>query len=763
MEGLFNLAPLVILAPAVGLLINLFIGGRLRERSVGWIASIAAGTSFVFAAVLSFGLARSPAGGAVYVTDWVKLPLAGVDIAWDLRVDTLSVTMMLAVAGVGTLIHVYAIGYMHGDAGFRRFFVYLNLFLVAMLTLVSGNNYLVLFVGWELVGLCSFLLIGFWLHKPERDPETGEIAGYKNTAAAKKAFIVNRVGDFGFLLAILLIFWTFGTLTYGPPVAAHGEEDGAHGGAATLAAQEAEVASEDGLCVPHGEGVFEMAEAFMAAGCDVKLGSSRVPIGAMITLITLLMILGVTGKSAQIPLFVWLPDAMAGPTPVSALIHAATMVTAGVYMVTRSNVLYELARGVSVLPFGLTSPGVLTIIGALTAFMAGTVALAQWDIKRVLAFSTVSQLGFMVAAVGLGGYIAGMFHLVTHAFFKALLFLSAGSVIHGVEHGHHHAHDAPEGPEEKTFGYRHGVLDPQDMRNMGGLRQKMPATFWVYLIGALALAGIVPFAGFWSKDEILLDAYSRGDATGWFALILLMTAAAFTAFYMGRQVFMIFFGAPRTQAAAHAQESPPIMTRPLVVLAFFSAVAGFLNWPGTHSFGHWLQESVAYAHIADFNLALALLATLLALLAIFFAALLYYWRPALRADGADRLGGLGRLWRFLNRKWYWDEFYELIAVQPFNGIGRFLAGRLDGDFLHDWFHDTLIWRSFDRAAAFLGAFDLKIIDGAVNGLGWLAAQAARYLRRVQTGYVRQYALGVLVGAIVLLFILVLPLLIANSG
>ena len=774
----FDIVPLVVFVPIIGLLLNLWIGKNLSERGVALIACGAAAAAFLIAVVLGAALLADPGGKVVPVIDWVKLPAVGVEIPWALRVDTLSVTMMLAVAGVGALIHIYAAGYMHGDPGFRRFFVYMNLFLASMLVLVTGNNFLVLFVGWELVGLCSFLLIGFWLHRGNPDPETGIIAGIKNSNAAKKAFIVNRVGDFGFILAILLIWWTFGTLDFGPiNGASHGDahetaiDEEVHGGVPTgeltLVSGAAAASGGRGICQPEaippseGGGVFPMVAAFMAQDCSVKVGEAEVPIGVMVTVITLLMLLGVAGKSAQIPLFVWLPDAMAGPTPVSALIHAATMVTAGVYLITRSNVLYEAARTVEVLPLGLNAPMIVTLAGALTAFMAGTIAVAQWDIKRVLAYSTISQLGFMVAAVGLGGYVAGMFHLVTHAFFKALLFLSAGSVIHGVEHGAHHAHEHGE-HESRTFGYREGELDPQDMRNMGGLRARMPVTFWVYTIGALALAGIFPFAGFWSKDEILLDAFvtgaEKGYPIGWIAFILLIVAAAFTAFYMGRQVYMIFFGPPRTRAAAHAAESPPVMLWPLVALAALSVVGGVINVPGLHPLGTWLEQSVAHAHTFAFNPALAVGALVVALVAVALASLLYLARPALNADGTDALQALGPVWRFLNRKWYWDEAYDNLVVRPFNAAASFLAYTLDVNWWRNALHENVLYDGFNRVAgALAGGFDLGVIDRAVNGVGALAARLASVMRRLQTGYVRIYALSVLLGVLVVLLILLLPL------
>ena len=444
-SGLFSLVPLIVFLPVAGLLINIIFGGRMNEKAIGAVASAASGLAFVVSALLGFAL-WTGSGEAVVVpfADWIHI--GDLNVAWNFRVDTLSVLMMLVVSGVGTLIHIYAIGYMHEDVRFkndlpryRRFFVFMNLFIAMMMILVSGDSYLMLFVGWEGVGLCSFLLIGFWY-----EMDTLGRPSWANSNAAKKAMIANRIGDFGFLLAAFTMFWWFKSLTF--------------------------------------------------AGCLCR-GGLTIP-SSVILFITLFLLVGVAGKSAQIPLYVWLPDAMAGPTPVSALIHAATMVTAGVYLVARSAPLYTLV------PAAQTT---VALVGAITALFAATIAVGQYDIKKVLAYSTISQLGFMVAAVGMGAFVAGMFHLVTHAFFKALLFLSAGSVILGVERGHHHLahHDEHAGSSHEE------VFDPNDMRNMGGLRKQMPVTFWVYLVGALALAGIFPLAGFWSKDEILADAFTN--------------------------------------------------------------------------------------------------------------------------------------------------------------------------------------------------------------------------------------------------------------
>jgi NADH-quinone oxidoreductase subunit L len=577
MEVIASFVPLVVILPFVGALINLFLGRYMSEKLIGAVATTAAGLAFAIAAVMTVGITAHGYEATVVnpplLDSWLYIPSAAIDIPWQMRVDTLSLTMMLVVTGVGTLIHLYAIGYMHGDSRFARFFVYLNLFLAFMLILVTGNNFLMMFVGWEGVGLCSFLLIGFWF-----DKKHGE--GWKNSNAARKAFIVNRVGDFGLLMAIFLIFWTFGTLDYYKPNEVLHLEGEPHSAAVdTLIG-----AGEGGHGGSSRKGVFAQTEAWLAEGGHiVSFGVFELPFEAVITLITLFMLIGVTGKSAQIPLFVWLPDAMAGPTPVSALIHAATMVTAGVYLITRTSVLYHAAP---------LSSAIVTIIGIATALMAGFIALGQWDIKKVLAYSTVSQLGFMVAAVGLGGYAAGMFHLITHAFFKALLFLGSGSVIHAMEHGHHHAHahGSTEGDSHghddhgEPADHGHGeAFDPQDMRNMGGLARRMPITFVTYLIGTLALAGIFPLAGFWSKDEILGKAFNAGfndgKIEGFLALGVLMLAAGFTAFYMWRQIKLVFLGVPRTEAAAAAPESSPAMTIPLLVLAALTIFGGALNVP----------------------------------------------------------------------------------------------------------------------------------------------------------------------------------------
>lgn len=842
MESYAQLVTLVIFIPMIGAIINLFAGSRLGGRWAGIIGSTAAILSFIVSLLLLSFLGATNYQGVVVnpplLDGWIRIGSAGVEIPWQQRVDTLSVTMMLVVTGVGSLIHIYAIGYMAGDSRFHRFFSYLNFFLMFMLILVTGNNFLMMFVGWEGVGVCSFLLIGFWFDKAKG-------VGWKNSNAARKAMIVNRVGDFGLLMGIFLMFWTFGTLDYYRPgeianinAGQHGGEhaapadggehategvvpaEGEHGTEAAAPAEgehgtEAVTEGEHGAAAEgdHGEavvaegeghgtasalpvytnndhietkdlGVFGQAERMVAEHHEVDFGPFSLPIDTVLVLITLFMLVGAAGKSAQIPLFVWLPDAMAGPTPVSALIHAATMVTAGVYMMVRSNVFYHHAEFTSL---------VVAIIGASTAIMAGFVAIAQWDIKRVLAYSTISQLGFMVAAVGVGAYGAAMFHLVTHAFFKALLFLGSGSVIHGMEHGHHHAahhahgHDS-HGHDDHGHDEHHDdhheeehEFDPQDMRNMGGLSRRMPITYLTYLIGTLALAGIFPFAGFWSKDEILADSWLAGlmdnKIGGYIAFGLLILAAAFTAFYMWRQMELVFFGQPRTEAADHAPESAPVMAIPLIILGILSIFGGFLNTPsnvlgldnifGAHRFSTFLEYSVVNLHTAEFQPLIALGALALALGAIFLARSIYGSGKALTQDGRDPLavrGDTGAIWNLANARLYWDETYFRLLENPFNKLSLFLADRLDWDFWHDYFHNSVIWKGFDAVGNLLAKpVDLGLIDGIVNGIGRVTGWGAGRLRRVQTGYVRTYAVTLMLGVVLVIVLLLLPLLTAGSG
>ena len=778
----FALAPLILILPVLGLLFNGLLGRRFveanragGERLTGWLASLMTLGAFAVSVTLFLSLlAHDFHAEIVPLFNWIDIPSAGFLVNWAMQIDTLSVTMMLVVTGVGSLIHIYAIGYMHGDPNFSRFFTYLNLFIFFMLILVSGSSYLVMFVGWEGVGLCSYLLISFWW---DRLDSNGVPA---NANAGRKAMVMNRIGDFGVILAMILLFWTFGTLDY--------------------------------------EGVFAGAVELFEANHMVTFGGLSVPLPAVLTAVTALFLLGVAGKSAQIPLYTWLPDAMAGPTPVSALIHAATMVTAGVYLLVRSNVLYEIVRTSGATILGLIStPDLVAWTGALTALFAGLIAFSQNDIKKVLAYSTVSQLGFMVAAAGSGAYVAAMFHLVTHAFFKALLFLGSGSVIHGMEHGHHHlahaghgaqgsggaggqgstahamTHDAGHGATHDTAAAPHGSgaahlaaesdadqvhgnadddgFDPQDMRYMGGLRRRMPTTFIVYLIGSLALAGIIPLAGFWSKDEILLH-----DQT--YALpifIILAVAALGTAFYVARQLIMVFFGAPRHAAAEHAAESPRIMTTPLIVLAVLTVFGGLLNLPyltramaeanHDHAAGiflmleQWLEHSIASFELTAegilsmpltpvyLSVLVAGISTALAVGGLILGYLVYRGRPRTYSE-PDRLQR--------TPIWWWaalplNSLYMKGFVPLFNRFSVWLADKVDWEFWHDFVHDRLIRDIFVTGADFsANVLDAQGVDGLVNGAGKTTQRLARGLRLTQTGYARTYALAVLLGAVGLL-------------
>ena len=679
---IFQYAWLIIFFPVAGLLINLFGGKSRSEKTIGWTAVFFSTAAFVVALVVILALGALPEEirlHGVNVPGYTFFSIGSLSVEFGLHIDELTAVMLMVVTVVGTLIHVYAIGYMHGDPRFQRFFVYFNLFMAMMLILVLANNYLMMFVGWEGVGLCSFLLIGFWFEKDA------------NGNAAKKAMIANRVGDWGVLLAMFAMLVGLGTLQF--------------------------------------LGVFEKAELG-----EVEQG--------LAVLITLLLLVGVMGKSAQIPLYVWLPDAMAGPTPVSALIHAATMVTAGVYLIARSEPLYHLVPQVQ---------GFIGLLGAATAVFAGSIAVAQFDIKKVLAYSTVSQLGFMVAAVGMGAVAAGVFHLMTHAFFKALLFLGAGSVIHGVEHGHHHVahkahddrggHDAAHGDAPPAVEF-----DPQDMRNMGGLWHRMRTTSIVYIIGALALMGIFPLSGFWSKDEILLYA-SKQDSK--LTFVLLIIGAFLTAFYMTRQLVMVFFGKPKTAASDHASESPKIMTVPLMILAFFSMFAGLINAAlfGFTPFTTWLEGIKAHP---EFDIPLAVFTLLFALVAIVIAYFIY--RPKAQKAGVDDpLRKLGFVFKTLNHKYWIDELYDRVLVRPFGWLSNFLADAIDWRFLHNWVHERAIRDTFLKITDFLAnPIDKLVIDGAVNGTGRLVARASGGLRKMQTGYVRNYALVMLGGVVLVL-------------
>jgi NADH-quinone oxidoreductase subunit L len=609
------------LVPAIPLLaaaVNLFAGRRLGKLA-GWVGSVAVGLSFLVSIAAVQGLLGATEDARVvtqHLFDWISV--GNFTVGGDLRLDVLSATMILVVTGVGFLIHVYAIGYMQGDPRYGRFFAYLNLFVFFMLLLVLADNYLVLYVGWEGVGLCSYLLIGFWFEKTE------------NAVAAKKAFITTRIGDTAMLIGLALIVSTFGSLDF-----------------------------------------------------DAVLGSPGDTIAeGTATAISLLLFAGAVGKSAQVPLHVWLPDAMAGPTPVSALIHAATMVTAGVYLVVRSAPLFELS-GVA-----LT---VVLIVGLVTALFAATCALAQDDIKRVLAYSTISQLGFMFMAAGMRFYTGAMFMLVAHAFYKALMFLGAGSVMHGMH--------------EET-----------DLQRMGGLIRRMPVTGWTFVIGALALAGIPPLAGFFAKDQILEIANHTGRT--WIYLLGTL-GALLSALYIGRLVFLAFFGEPRSEEAEHAHESPLVMTVPLVLLAAGAVLTGLLlSSSAEGTLARFLEPVTGPVPHGEglSTLALSAIATAIALGALALA----WWVYA--SGRVDRVGFRERLQplpRAAASGWYVDRAYSTLFVRPGLAAARYSAN----------------------------VFDAKGVDGFVNGVGGGVRRLAGAGRRIQTGFVRSYALGLFVGAV----------------
>ncbi|MFV9507162.1 MAG: NADH-quinone oxidoreductase subunit L [Oscillochloridaceae bacterium umkhey_bin13] len=637
---------LIPLLPFVGFLLNVFV--IRKEREAGLVASAMVVAAFVITLIATIILAGLPEDARrVQSALWTWIDTGPLIVPFAIMFDPLTAVMALLVTGVGSLIHIYSIGYMHGDSRVVRYFAYLNLFVTMMLFLVMANNMLLLFLGWEGVGLCSFLLIGFWFERKA----AGE--------AAVKAFVVNRIGDAAFILAMLAIFANFGTLNF----------------------YEMDL---NGRPIP---GFVERVNVILGQ----TFGPEWQPI-AVATGISFLLLIGATGKSAQIPLFVWLPDAMAGPTPVSALIHAATMVTSGVYMMARTDTLF------------LASPatqGWVMWIGALTALVAGTAAIAQWDIKRVLAYSTVSQLGFMVAACGMGAYVAAIFHLLTHGVFKALLFLGSGSVIHGTH-------------------------ETQDMRKMGGLRKAMPTTFWTYVVGAAALAGVVPLAGFWSKDEILAHAVAYNY---WPQLIILFMASLLTAFYMGRQVALVFYGEQRDHHY-HAHESGRVMTVPLVILAVGAITAGAMNiptlfpgMPAAHLLTDWLKP-VLHEEAGKFNPVLALFATAGAVGMGYLGWWLYTTNASkIKVGGKDPAYRYsGDIWDTLEEAWYVDRAYQRGVVAPFKAIGNFLAR----------------------------VFDPQGIDGIVNGVGRFFGWAATGAQQVQSGYVRTYALVFTVGVVLVL-------------
>jgi NADH-quinone oxidoreductase subunit L len=635
---------LIPLLPFAGFLLNAGLGRRLSRRVSGGIACAAMFLACAVSVVAVVRLGALPPEARIAeqsVFPWITS--GSFNANFGLILDPLSAVMILVVTGIGSLIHVYSTAYMYEERGaeYARYFSYLNLFAAFMLLLVLGSNFLVMFVGWEGVGLCSYLLIGFWFaRKPAAD-------------AGKKAFIVNRIGDVGFVLGILLVFVEFGTVDF-----------------------------------------REVARVASAFGPEATFGT--------ISLIALLLFVGATGKSAQIPLYVWLPDAMEGPTPVSALIHAATMVTAGVYMIGRTHVLFSHAP---------ETLAIVAVIGAATALFAATIGLVQHDIKRVLAYSTVSQLGYMFLAMGVGAYATGIFHLYTHAFFKALLFLGSGAVIHA-------------------------LAGEQDLRRMGGLRKALPVTYWTFLIGALAIAGVPGLSGFFSKDEILFRAYVSGHTLLWAVGVL---TSLLTAIYMFRLVFLAFHGerAPASpapgDAPAHVHDAPPAMAFALVVLALGSILAGYAGLPsalgGANRFEQFLAPSLATeadvvaepdARHDGLELALMAVSTLVALGGIGLAAFFFLAKRKAADLMAARFSGLYRL---LVNKYYVDEVYDAAVVQPI---------RISSE--------EGLWKRVD----------MRMIDGAVNGVGKSVAYAGDRLRRLQTGSVRAYAASLFIGVVLIL-------------
>lgn len=631
----------IVLLPLVGFLINGIYYALFKTRKEdahpsavfpGIIATAAILGSFVFSVKVFIGLAGGGHDGAQLYTqhlfDWIAV--GDLKLGFDLRVDHLSSLFTLVITGVGTLIHLYSIGYMAHDKAPGKFFAYLNLFCFSMLMLVMGSSLPLLFLGWEGVGLCSYLLIGFWFTDLEK------------AKAGKKAFIVNRVGDLGFLLGMFIIYYYFGSLDFD-----------------------------------------YLAKAFSESGV-----LEAIPSG-VITLATLLLFLGCTGKSAQIPLFIWLPDAMAGPTPVSALIHAATMVTSGVYLLARLSPLFVAAP---------ITMAVIAVVGALTAFFAASIALVQNDIKKVLAYSTVSQLGYMFLSCGVGAFVGGVFHVITHAFFKALLFLGAGSVIHGMN-------------------------EEQDIQKMGGLRKAMPVTFATFLVGWLAICGVPGLSGFFSKDEILFNAFAspHGNKFLWFMGAL---TAMMTAFYMTRLFYLVFLGAPRS--TVHAHESSASMTLPLIILGGLSAVGGFLGIPAVfaehaHWLDHWLSpvvktiphDAFKYGHIAEWVLmAISSFGAVFAIILAFKT----YGNLKVPESLKNRYQSAHRV---LMNKWYVDELYEYAFIKP-------------------------IYRLSQRAWT---GFDIAVIDRFVLGFGRISQWSGQAARSVHTGALQTYILLLLIGLI----------------
>jgi NADH-quinone oxidoreductase subunit L len=648
MHEIIKFIPLV---PLIGFLIVGLFGKYIKnEKIIGSIASGAVGISFIFSVMLLLHLINHPIEKPIIVPvyEWIATGDLSVNISYQL--DQLSVLYSLIVTGIGFLIHVYSIGYMHGDRSFYRFFAYLNLFIFMMLNLVLASNFLLTFVGWEGVGVCSYLLIGFWYDRKFEGTNiewTGD--------AGNKAFIVNRIGDFGFLIAVFLLFVNFGTLEY------------------------------------------QSINEILSSGASAYYGT------ALMTAIGLLIFLGCSGKSAQIPLAVWLPDAMAGPTPVSALIHAATMVTAGIFLIARNSIIFSLSP---------TAMSVVAGVGLATAFFAATVGLVQNDFKKVLAYSTVSQLGYMFLGLGVGAFTAGVFHVMTHAFFKGLLFLAAGAVIHGMH-------------------------DEQNIKKMGGLSKSMPGTYKTFAIATLAIAGIPFFSGFFSKDEILWMAFSRGN---WFFWIIGAMAALFTAFYMTRLLMLVFHGKERyDHHHVHPHEAPKLMLIPLYILAFLSAFGGFLGIP--YALGSWFshkpnlletwlepifKESMIIlgntgghaVHIEEYIL--MTISVAIGITGILVARKWYSEGWAIPQKISSSMKGLYQL---LLGKYKLDEFYYAVLINPIVNISN-----------------KILWKFAD----------VKIIDGIVNGSASVIFSAGQYIRRMQTGIAQNYAIVMMVGILIIL-------------
>ena len=648
---MFNLVGLITLFPLIGFLLNGIFGKKIKnEKIIGMIGCIAIAIPFLISLSIFISILNSENFVPItkYIFDWFRFGDFNVNVAY--QIDQLSILFALIVTGIGLLIHIYSIGYMHNDRSFYRFFAYLNLFIFMMLNLVLADNFLVTFFGWEGVGLCSYLLIGFWYDRKFEGVNlvwTGD--------AGNKAFIANRVGDFGFLIAMFLIFSNFGSLQYSNILT------------------------------------------------QLELGASSFYDTSLLFWITLSLFLGCCGKSAQLPLSVWLPDAMAGPTPVSALIHAATMVTAGIFLIARNSLMFAL------------SPDVMNIIagvGVITALWAATIGLVQNDIKKVLAYSTVSQLGFMFAALGVGAFTAGVFHVMTHAFFKGLLFLGAGAVMHSMK-------------------------NELDMQKMGNLRKYMPITHKTFFIAALAIAGVPFFSGFFSKDEIMWNMYNNGGFIGW---LILAIAAFCTAFYMFRLTYMVFYGEERFDIKkVHPHESPKTMTIPLIILAFLSAFGGFIGVP--YALGFWINSEpnmigkwltpifkeanyiLNYKHneIHSIEYLFILIAVIIAVLGIYLAKKLYDKNDLTKAIEIKK--SVKPVYKVLFNKYYLDEGIYALVINPIINISeKFL----------------------------LKIVDIKIIDGLVNGLAKLFDKLAKYFRYIQTGLVQNYATLIVIGIIFIL-------------